>query len=48
MPDANTKWDNQEGSFITKYKAKVEFCLPKLNLTKIMTWKFYVDDSDTR
>ena len=35
---------NQSGKFTTPKKANVDFCLLEFSTTKIMTWKFHVDE----
>ena len=40
------QWHTQAGSISTNMKVKIDFTLPELSTTKIVTWKFHVDDSD--
>ena len=40
-----TTWGTQSGKLTTSKKAKVDFCLPELSATKIVTWKCHVDES---
>ena len=41
------KWTTQGGTFTTSHTAKVELVFPELDPTKIVNWKFHVDDSET-
>ena len=43
--DALMQWQTQAGNITTKFKVKVNFTLPALNATNVVTWKFHVDDS---
>ena len=38
------RWETQSRKFTTSTKANIYFCLPSLNATKIVTWKYHVDD----
>ena len=40
----NTMWQTQYGKFMTTNTEKVDLCLMEFSATKIMTWKFHVDD----
>ena len=40
------QWNMQAGGITTNLKVKIDFTLPELSATVIMTWNFYVDDSD--
>ena len=40
------QWHMQSGSITTNIKVKIDFNLPELIVTKIVTWNFYVDDSN--
>ena len=40
------KWHTQAGNITTNLKFEVEFTLPELSATDVMTWKCHVDDSD--
>ena len=40
------QWHAQAGNITTNINVKVDFTLPELSATNVVTWKFYVDDSD--
>ena len=39
------KWHTQAGSITTNLKLNIDFTLPELSATKIVTWNCHVDDS---
>ena len=39
------KWNTQTGNITTNYKVKVDFTLPALSATNVVTWKCHVDDA---
>ena len=39
------QWHTQGGSITTNIKVKIDFTLPELSATEILTWNCYVDDS---
>ena len=41
-------WITQGGEFNTNYSSKVKHLLLELDLTKIVTWNFHVDDSQVK
>ena len=41
-------WQIQAAKFTTHEMEKVDFCLPEISATKIMTWKFHADESTER
>ena len=43
--DAVIKWHTQAGNINTNLKIKVDFPLPALSATNVVTWKCNVDDS---
>ena len=40
------QWHKQVVNITTNIKVKIDFTLPKINATKIVTWDCHVDDSD--
>ena len=42
--EALIQWHTQAGSSTTNLKDKMYFTLPELSPTKIVTWKFHVDE----
>ena len=40
-----TQWHTQAGSITTNIKVKIDFALPKISTTKIVTWNQHVDVS---
>ena len=38
-------WETQAGKFTTSKKVNIDFCPPEFSATKIVTWKFHVDES---
>ena len=38
-------WENQAGKFTTSKKMNIDFCLPEFSVTKIVMWKFHVNES---
>ena len=46
VKDKARTWKTKGGNFLTSHTAKVDFILPELDPTKIVTWKCHVDDSD--
>ena len=41
-----TKWNKQSGNITTNIKVNIDFTLPSLSVTDVVTWKCHVDDSD--
>ena len=41
-----TKWETQDGKFMTSKKLNVDFCLSEFSVKNIVTWKCHVDESD--
>ena len=39
------QWHMQVGKITTNLNVKIDFTLPELSATKIMTWTCHVDDS---
>ena len=39
------QWHTQVGSITTNLKVKIDFTLPEIIRTEIVTWNFHVDDS---
>ena len=39
------KWHTQDGNITTNHRVKVDFTLPALSATNIVTWKSHVDNS---
>ena len=39
------QWPTQAGIITTNLKVKIDFTLPGISATKIVTWYFHVDDS---
>ena len=37
-------WENQSGKFTTPKKVNIYFLLPEFSATKILTWKFHMDE----
>ena len=37
-------WETQAGKLATSKKMNVEICLPYFSVTKIIPWKWYVDE----
>ena len=42
------QWHTQLGSITTNLKVKIDFTLPELSTTKIVTWNCHVDESAKR
>ena len=42
---AVTQWQTQAGNITTNFKVKVDFTLPTLSSTNVVTWKCHVDGS---
>ena len=40
------QWHKQANNITTNIKVKIDFTLPKISATKIVTWDFHVDESD--
>ena len=38
-------WHTKDGNITTNLKVKMDFALPALSATNVVTWKFHVDDS---
>ena len=38
-------WETQAGKFTTSKKVNIDFFSPDFSATKIVTWKFHVDES---
>ena len=38
------QWNTQAGDITTNIKVNVDFTLPILSATNVVTWKFHVDD----
>ena len=43
----STTWATKAGTFDTKRKCKVTFCLPEFHIDRDMTWTAYVDESSS-
>ena len=43
--DAQVQRNTQAGNSITNIKVKIDFTLPALSATNVVTWKCHVDDS---
>ena len=43
--DTVMQWHTHEGNITTNLKVKIDFTLPELRATKIVTWNFHVDES---
>ena len=43
--DAVMQWQTQAGNITTNFKVKIDFTLPVLSATYVVTRKFHVDDS---
>ena len=39
-----TTWKTQAGKVTTSQKVNIDFCLPEFSATKIVSWKFHVDN----
>ena len=39
------QWHTQAGNITTNLKVKVDFTIPALSATNVVTWNFHVDDS---
>ena len=39
------QWQTQAGNITTNFKFRVDFTLPALSATNVVTWKCHVDDS---
>ena len=39
------QWRTQAGNINTNFKVKVDFTLPAISATNVVTWKCHVDDS---
>ena len=39
------QWHTEAGNITTNIKVEVNFTVPKLSATNVVTWKFHVDDS---
>ena len=39
------QWHTEDGNINTNLKVEVDFTLPELSATNVMTWKYHVDDS---
>ena len=48
QPPEETMWKIQAEKFTTSQKVNVDFCLPKFSATKIVLWKFHVDNKTNR
>ena len=42
--DAPMQWNTQAGNITTNLKVKIDFTLPALSATNVVTWNFHVDD----
>ena len=42
-----TTWEIQAGELTTSLKLKVDFCLPELSTTKIVSWEYHVDNKNS-
>ena len=42
---SSTKWQTKGGTFRTKWKARIEFKLPKFSHNKTITWIAHVDET---
>lgn len=47
LPDKNTKWSTKAGTFSTKMKCKITFCLPEFHEQTDITWTAHVDETAT-
>ena len=43
--DIVMQWHTQVGNITTNLKVKIDFTLPALSATNVVTWKCHVDDS---
>ena len=41
-----TTWETQAGKSTTSKKTNIDFCLPEFSATKILSWKFHVDNKN--
>ena len=39
------QWHTQAGNITTNIKVKVDFTLPALRATNVVTWRCHIDDS---
>ena len=39
-----TMWETQAGKFTTSNKVNVNFCLSEFSVTKMVMWKFHVEE----
>ena len=39
------QWHTQGGNITTNIRVKIDFTLPELSATNVMTWNFHVGDS---
>ena len=39
------QWNTQAGNITTNLKVKIDFTLPALSATNVVTWNCHVDDS---
>ena len=39
------QWKTQAGNVTTNFKVKINFTLPTLSATNVVTWEYHVDDS---
>ena len=43
--DTPMQWNTQAGNITTNPKVKVDFTIPALSATNVVTWRFHVDES---
>ena len=43
--DSLIQWNTQAGNITTNLEVKIDFTLPKLSATNVITWNYRVDDS---
>ena len=43
--DSPMQWNTQVGNITTNLKVKIDFTLPALSATNVVTWNCHVDDS---
>ena len=43
--DSLMQWNIQDGNITTNLEVKIDFTLPALSATNVVTWNFHVDDS---
>ena len=43
--DSPMQWNTQAKNITTNLNVKVDFTLPALSTTNVVTWRFHVDDS---